>query len=62
MASQLETSPDPVKAFVIAGGRLSFSSGTNNARLFGVAASCAAGEANAVQAWVRAVQRKEGAV
>ncbi len=61
LASELDASTDPVKAFVIAGGRLTFSNGTNNARLFGVSASCTVCEAHAVKAWVRAVQRKAGA-
>lgn len=60
-AADLEASADPVKTFVIAGGRLSFSSGTNNARLFGIAASCTVGEAEAVRAWIRAVRRRAGA-
>lgn len=61
-AAYLEANTDAVKAFIIAGGRLSFSQGTNNARLFGIAASCTAGEDGAVKAWVRAVQRKAGLV
>lgn len=61
VAADLDTSQDPVKTFVIAGGRLSFSNGTHNARLFGVAASCTTGERQAVEAWIRAVRRKAGA-
>lgn len=61
LAADLEASADPVKSFVIAGGRLSFSCGTNNARLFGVSASCTSGEAEAIRAWIRAVRRKAGA-
>lgn len=61
LASDAETAVDPVKVFVIAGGRLSFCSGTHVARLFGVSASCTVGEADAVRAWIRAVRRKAGA-
>lgn len=60
-AAALEASADPVKTFTIAGGKLAFSSGTNHARLFGVAATCTVGEAEAVRAWIRAVRRKAGA-
>ena len=61
VAADLETAIDPVSQFVIQGGKLSFSNGTNIARLFGVSASCTVGEADAVKAWCRAVQRKAGA-
>lgn len=61
LAADLETSQEPVKVFVIGGGRLSFSNGTHHARLFGVAASCTIDEDQAVQAWIRAVRRKAGA-
>lgn len=61
LATVLEASREPVKAFVIAGGKLSFSSGTHVARLFGVSASCTIDEAQAVKAWIRAVRRKAGA-
>lgn len=58
VAANLEASTDPVKAFVTAGGRLTFSCGTNVARLFGIAASATHSEEGAVAAWGRAVQRK----
>lgn len=61
VAAEIDADNDPVKRFVIAGGRLSFTSGTNVARLFGVTASCTAGEDCAVKAWVLAVQRKAAA-
>lgn len=60
-ATDLETATDPVKRFVVHGGKLSFSNGTIVARLFGVSASCTVCETDAVKAWCRAVRRKEGA-
>lgn len=61
LCDELEASVDPVKTFILAGGRLSSSCGTNVARLFGFSASCTVDEPHAVKAWIRAVRRKAGA-